>query len=1069
MKPHPLQGKLSTAIIALVCALAALNLWLGPGIIQTHAGGDSPFLLQRVYEMAVSLRAGAFPVRWMPDAAYGLGYPFFNFYAASAYYLAAGLNLAGFDLLTAIKLTQTLGMFAAAASMWLYARSMLPGRGALLAAVAYTLAPYHLVNLYVRGDSLQEFFAFIWYPLILWAVDGVVSAHTDATGERKSLPVTSRVGYMLLLAVALAGLVVTHNVSALIFIPFIVLYSLARLLQLLRNSAVKHVATVSAQLGGAALLALFLSAWFWMPALGESGLVQLTNQTSGYFNYNNHFRLANLVQTNLLFDYRVDNALNAFAMALPQLLLAILGAVTWLRWGARRVGAALMLGLFLVATVMVTPLSKPIWDAVPALALTQFPWRFLSIQSLFTAMLIGGVGYKFVRNHNAEPATLRTEAPVLVGMALLVALLALSLPGLPNERLDIRSEDVTPRTLQEYEWLSGNIGTTIRAEYLPHTTQPRPVVGPDLLQQHDLVSAVSGRISDSTLEKDSPALRVWRITVASDTATITLPLLYWAAWQADAYTIQGDQVAGAGIPVTLSPYAGSGWMQLNLPRGVYRLELRLTGTPLERLAEVVSLVGVLIMAVCVVMIFLQTAHSRRLAIRVLGATALVLFAIWFAGQVMRATYQPTAPVLQTVDYGERQFVHRSTVLYRSESDATYELTGVTLNPANVRAGETFTLTTTWRDNRAPAQIGVVQELPSGGYFARLFYFARSTSYGAPAQSQHIVITDALPGPLLLKLLVIDAAGNAYTPTSSSGQVLDHSLLTGLTVTAPATVQNIDKPPMRVFPNGIRLRYADWYQPTENDVCFRATWDRTLSIADALQIAYVLKGSNGQLIARADIQPQAGLAPTWSWPTGAPVSDGYCVPMTAKLLPGERYTMMMRLYRLADQHATGEVTLVGNREQMTTLAPNRPQPVITVHQYERPSAQHAVDVTFGDSIKLVGYDLITTTNAMQVTLYWTSPVTITQDFKMFVHLATTSSPEPVRQTDRLTRDGMYPTGMWAPGEIVSDTVTLDTSNLPAATYQLAVGWYDPETLVRLAAISSTQAITDGRYVLSQFSR
>ena len=40
-------------------------------------------------------RGCSLPVRWMPDAAYGLGYPFFNYYAALPYYLAAGLRLLG--------------------------------------------------------------------------------------------------------------------------------------------------------------------------------------------------------------------------------------------------------------------------------------------------------------------------------------------------------------------------------------------------------------------------------------------------------------------------------------------------------------------------------------------------------------------------------------------------------------------------------------------------------------------------------------------------------------------------------------------------------------------------------------------------------------------------------------------------------------------------------------------------------------------------------------------------------------------------------------------------------------
>ena len=147
-----------------VALLAAADVW-GPGIVNTRGGGDSPFLLQRTHQMAVSLRAGVFPVRWMPDAAYGLGYPFFNYYAALPYYLAAALNLLGLDLLTAIKLTQTLGFVGAslAAFGWVY-HVWQHRAAAWLAAVAYTVAPFHLVNVYVRGDSLSEFYAFIFYP-----------------------------------------------------------------------------------------------------------------------------------------------------------------------------------------------------------------------------------------------------------------------------------------------------------------------------------------------------------------------------------------------------------------------------------------------------------------------------------------------------------------------------------------------------------------------------------------------------------------------------------------------------------------------------------------------------------------------------------------------------------------------------------------------------------------------------------------------------------------------------------------------------------------------------------------
>ncbi|MCK4471328.1 MAG: hypothetical protein KAW49_06025, partial [Anaerolineae bacterium] len=112
------------ATLLILALIAAGPLW-GSGLLNTRGGGDSPFLLLRTHQLAANLRAGVFPVRWMPDAAYGLGYPFFSYYAALPYYLAAGFTLAGLDILSAIKLTQTLFFAAAALGMYDWARRVL--------------------------------------------------------------------------------------------------------------------------------------------------------------------------------------------------------------------------------------------------------------------------------------------------------------------------------------------------------------------------------------------------------------------------------------------------------------------------------------------------------------------------------------------------------------------------------------------------------------------------------------------------------------------------------------------------------------------------------------------------------------------------------------------------------------------------------------------------------------------------------------------------------------------------------------------------------------------------------
>ena len=230
--------------------LAALPLLMGPGIVNTRAGGDSPFLIQRVHQLAQNLRAGILPARSMPDGAYGLGYSFFAFYASFPYYIAAVLHLTGWGLLWSIKITQALGFALAGVMMYLLARRMGARREAsLLASAVYTYAPFHLVNVYVRGDSLSEFYAFALYPLIIWAV--------------LRLCENPRPGRVALLAASYALLVLSHNISALIATPLVGLWLVAVALGRKRRDGWSVLAAGAMALG----LGLLLSIWYWAPAL----------------------------------------------------------------------------------------------------------------------------------------------------------------------------------------------------------------------------------------------------------------------------------------------------------------------------------------------------------------------------------------------------------------------------------------------------------------------------------------------------------------------------------------------------------------------------------------------------------------------------------------------------------------------------------------------------------------------------------------------------------------------------------------------------------------------------------
>jgi hypothetical protein len=624
-----MNKKITGLLLALSLSLiACLPLLAGDGPINTRGGGDSPFLLVRLHQLVANLRAGVFPARWMPDAAYGLGYPFFNFYASLPYYIAALFKLLGFGFIWSIKLTQALGFIAAAASMYLLARRLFDREtNAILAALAYTYAPYHLVNVYVRGDALSEFYAFVFYSLIFWALLRL----RDSLSNNQFLPRITRISLIhpsagnialrqaqdiALVALAYGGLILTHNVSALIFSAFVGLWAIAHGFSSTGNKrpAISYLLHAISSLG----LGLAISAWYWLPALLEGKYGQLEHQTTGYLNYSNHFRGLDLVQPSLLFDYAIEPGQTPFAVGLAQAVFALVGAAAIVVWWVKRrrpeAQSAFFIASLALATFFITPLSRPLWDNVPLLPFVQFPWRFLSVQAFFASLVIGylgtcrGVGVPNLlearRNKPeqdfGEPFGYAQDRlsravrdsgsdlprPHLLAGIVGAVLLLTSMLGLKPEYLPIGEADVTVERLMLYEYFTANVGTTIRHEYLPRWVVPRPYTSEALLRSGEKPPplVMAGEVKVAELVWRKPAAEGWTLDVTSPQASLAFHTYYFPGWR--AYV--------DGQPREVQPVENLGYIGLDLDQGEHQVVLRLEHTPLRALAERLSLVAALV-------------------------------------------------------------------------------------------------------------------------------------------------------------------------------------------------------------------------------------------------------------------------------------------------------------------------------------------------------------------------------------------------------------------------------------------------------------------------------------------
>jgi hypothetical protein len=942
--------------------LAALPLFANPGFLSTRGIGDSPNLLFRVHQLLAAWLGGEFPARWMPDADYGYGFPYFTYYASFSTFIAALLKLYGFSFITALKLTQWLALLAAAGAMYGWLRSVGRGRGAaVLASAAYTFAPFHLVNLYIRGDSLAELWAMAFYPLLLWAAQRCLAQ-----------PGFTRAA---VLAGTFATFVCTHNISALIFMPFLGLYLLLSSWAQVRSSAPSRITPLrfasgatafhASSIGGlfptppaaagpkglrrrrngrgmrlritlwssfAILWGLALAAFFWLPALGESQYVQLSDLTQGYFFYGNHFRGADLVQFSLFFDYTH----NPFSMGLLQTLAAGAGLIVMLERALSRrrwtwLDTFVLAGLGL-STLMITPLSGPLWEALPLVRYTQFPWRFLSIQALFTASLTA-----FLLN-NGQPTADDTEGHQSLSaarrwIAVFLSSAAFAFVTLSPLRLNfipLTDADVNAERLNLYEYFTTAIGNTVNSEYLPRGVRPRPFTSDVMLGRAPRLKALSGLATGARLWKRGSAEQ-WQITVSGEApATVAVPTHYWPGWWAD--------VDGQAIDVRAME--GLGWITFDLPPGPHAVTLRLGRTPLRAAAEIVSaLAFVLPLAI----LLYHGARGR------FAHGAKIIRLQWGASQSLNhpATQSPSHPIILSrearqrvtllvllgilalgfgilhlwpepapgsfplnMDYETLAYPHESVVRF---SDGT-ELLRTDYDRTHLGRRDTLTMRTEWRLNHSgSAHFRLVS--PAGRVASDSYAIADATTFldfaGGPRIERIVSFelpTDILPGVYFLTVEFFDKASN-YPAETNTGQGRGTVHLAPVWVDDPGLADpSATSVPLADFGPAIRVLTATVRSEAGPILNTQIRWQALADVPHNYAVALRVYDSGGNEWGGLDTQVAHGFYPTGLWRPGEVIPDRYRVVVGPEGAPPGDYRLALSLYDGVTLRPIGQLDL-----------------------------------------------------------------------------------------------------------------------------------------------------------------
>ncbi len=356
-------------------------LLLGP-LPATHDGLHHLF---RLFQLDQALRSWHLYPRIFADMGFGYGYPALNYYSPLAYYIAWVATALGSGYIGGVRVAHALSLALGGVAMYAWVRQRLPQPAALIAAVAYSAFPYRVADVYVRG-ALAESLAFIFPPLLLWLGTSLVRRR-----DARLVPP---------LALAAAGFVLAHNLTAFMFAPILAGYLAVET----GLPSVPERRRTYLLLATAAVLGLGLSAFFWVPALAEVRYV-LAGQVGGQADLMGQLQpLSQWLSPYPLHRYFPYQGTAAEPpLGLVQVLAAATGSAALVVHRSSlsrsaRLAVALSLTVTAACVLLHLPVSAPAWERLPLLHYLQFPWRLQAVLILATAVLAGGNGLCWSRS-----------------------------------------------------------------------------------------------------------------------------------------------------------------------------------------------------------------------------------------------------------------------------------------------------------------------------------------------------------------------------------------------------------------------------------------------------------------------------------------------------------------------------------------------------------------------------------------------------------------------------------------------------------------------------------------------
>ena len=509
-------------------------------VAQTH---DLIQHLAVMKEFDKVLRSGNLYPRWLPDYNKGYGGPWMDFYPPGFYYLSSLFNLVINDWLYTLFIISVLGLAASGLAFYLLSRLFYCRAASVMAALLYMVISCHVADLYWRG-AMPQFMGFVFLPLIVYFAFKV-----------------GRWGR----AYNYAGLALFYGLFLMTHAPVALLTTYALAFYALVWAAREKDWKIALRIGTGMAIGIMLSAIYWLPAAYDARYVQ--EYFTSIFPYHSSYLtlmpgddFANLINHSFTFQtlLLIAAILILRARFKPATLDEGLGArdePALIKQNQTR----LWIIMGVATTFMNTSYSIYVSKLLPKIEVATFAWRWLSIASLFTSLVVAAA---------VDSLLARTEFSLVRLWAYRAALGAAIIFNVWFTAQAVIVESFSHPTMNEPDNYIDSGFTpkgSAYAQELPDT--PRVMMNP---------------------EEGASEIVLWEpyrrqvIVSVQEPSTVRFKTYYYPGWVA--------RLDGETVPLSSDEM---GAQLISVPPGRHTVETRFASTPLRTFAAVLTTLGFL--------------------------------------------------------------------------------------------------------------------------------------------------------------------------------------------------------------------------------------------------------------------------------------------------------------------------------------------------------------------------------------------------------------------------------------------------------------------------------------------